>query len=118
MEPEQTTPLTGRRVLIVEDEYLIADDLQRVLHAQGAAVAGPVAEVAEALALIAGPDRIDGVVLDINLGGEVADALVRRGVPFVFATGYDWGTIPPRFAEIVHCEKPVEPDCVVRALFG
>jgi hypothetical protein len=71
----------------------------------------------EALALVAGEPRLGGAVLDPNLMGEmafpVADALRDRGVPFVFATGYDAHAVPPRFARVRHCEKSVDPLLVV-----
>src|SRR5690242_15509080 len=94
--------LIGRKVLIVEDEYFIADDLVHQVTQAGARVVGPAATVEEALALL-DEAPIDLAVLDINLRGNVdfalADALERRNVPFVFATGYDGATIPPRHAQ-------------------
>src|SRR4051794_18564375 len=86
--------LRGRRLLVVEDEYLIAASLARELEGRGAEVVGPAGSVRDALALVeAEGDRLDGAVLDINLRDErvypVADALVARGVPFIFLTGYD-----------------------------
>ena len=114
--------LDGRRILLVEDEYFIVRDMARAFAAAGAAVIGPAATVAEALRLIAASGPMDGAVLDINLQGEmvfpVADALTTRGVPFLFATGYDRETIPDRFAHCIRCEKPVKPDQVAKALFG
>ncbi len=80
-------------MLVVEDEYVIADDIARTLGWLGAEVVGPVPDRDEALALLSSGKRIDLAVLDINLHVEVvhpvADALQDRGVPFVFATGYD-----------------------------
>lgn len=115
-------PLAGRRVLLVEDEYFIVDDLARAFSAKGAEVLGPVASVADAFALISRTDRIDGAVLDITLQDanvfSVADALAERGVPFIFSTGYEKAIIPERFVGIVRCEKPVDPLKVVAALFG
>lgn len=116
------TMLTGRAVLLVEDEYFIADDMADQLQAGGAEVVGPVASVDAAIGLIEQAERIDAAVVDVNLQGAmswpVADALLRRGVPFVFATGYDRAAIPARYAEIVSCEKPVTPDNIAKALFG
>ena len=114
--------LAGRRLLVVEDDYLIATDLARTFEAAGAEVVGPAATLDDALDLVEDTTHLDGAVLDINLHGEmayaVADALLARGVPFVFATGYDEGSIPPRFAHATRCEKPVEPERIARALFG
>lgn len=116
------TMLTGRRVLLVEDEFFIADDIVFQLEAGGAEVVGPAASVDAAIGLIERTERIDGAILDVNLQGvmswPVADALLGRGVPFLFATGYDKASIPARYAGIVRCEKPVDPNKTARALFG
>ena len=89
----------GRCLLLVEDEYIIADDLALSLEQLGFEVVGPAGSVQEALDLVRrNGDRLDGAVLDINLRGEraypIADALSDRGVPFVFTTGYDTPVIP------------------------
>ena len=114
--------LAGRRVLLVEDEYFIVDDMVRSFEAGGALVVGPVASVDEALDLVGRGERLDGAVLDVNLQGEmaypVADALAARGVPFVFATGYDDASIPARYARVTRYQKPVDPDKIGKALFG
>jgi CheY-like chemotaxis protein len=111
--------LQGRRVLIVEDEYLIAADLAYELEKLGVEIVGPVASVAEALQLIEN-DTPDGAVIDINLRGEkgypVADALAHRRVPFVFATGYDRATMPRAYAARPRCEKPVNPAALAEML--
>lgn len=113
-------PFEGRRILLVEDEYLLASDLAQELAGQGAQVLGPVPSVEKALALLAANDRPDGAIIDVNLGGElafpVADALLSRGVPLVFTTGYDPGILPDRFEHVPRCEKPVRIDRVSRAL--
>lgn len=119
---ESTALLTGRSVLLVEDDYFIAEDMACQLEACGAEVIGPVASVDAAIELIEQTERIDGAVVDINLQGvmawPIADALLRRGVRFVFATGYDSASIPERYAEIVRCQKPATPDKTAEALFG
>jgi DNA-binding response OmpR family regulator len=84
-------PLDGRRILIVEDEYLIAMQVKRWLLAAGAEVVGPVPSVQRALDLIEA-DSIDAAVLDVNLGNgdtvyPVADKLGALGVPYLFVTG-------------------------------
>jgi DNA-binding LytR/AlgR family response regulator len=103
--------LDKRRILVVEDEYLLADELTDELTGQGAIVLGPVPNVERALALIVEHAPPDGAVLDINLGGQaayqVADALIDRGVPLVFTTGYDAAALPERFSAVPRCEKPV-----------
>ena len=112
--------LPGRKVLLVEDDYFIADEMRRKLSRGGAEVLGPVASVDKALALIASSSEIDAAVLDINLRDvmvfPVADALTTRGVPFIFATGYESAVIPSRYAHIQRCEKPVEMDTLARVL--
>jgi CheY-like chemotaxis protein len=83
--------LTGRRILIVEDEVLIAMLLEDLLQDLGSEVVGPASNVSDALELTA-REKPDAAVLDVNLGSErvypVADALKQFGIPFVFATGY------------------------------
>lgn len=117
--------MTGRtlgncHILVVEDEYMLADDLQTELEDEGAVVIGPVAALADALALIRSAPRIDGAILDANLGGEMvfpaADLLIERQVPIVFTTGYDASVIPARFEAIARCEKPINMRQVSNAI--
>ena len=89
--PDLSLPLAGRRVLVVEDEYLIASQMKRWLLAAGCEVLGPVPSVDQALDLIE-DDHLDAAVLDVNLGDgdtayPVADKLGVLGVPYLFATG-------------------------------
>jgi CheY-like chemotaxis protein len=120
MADEQSNALSGRSILVVEDEYLIAADLVRSLEELGVAVVGPAASVADALALVAGEPKLDAAVLDVNLGAEkvfpVVDALRERGVFFVFATGYDHWLIPGEYADAPRFEKPVETRALARVL--
>jgi CheY-like chemotaxis protein len=106
----------------VEDEYFLAQDIVQGLRAEGADVVGPVGAVCDALDLIDATERIDAAVLDLNLRGElaypVADALTERGVPFVFATGYDQSYIPERYNSVARFEKPVRMADVARRLFA
>ncbi|MEG3164795.1 response regulator [Sphingomonas sp. PB2P19] len=108
------------RILVVEDEYMLADELSSELDAMNAVVLGPVGTLDAALGIIAEEHDIDGAVLDVNLDGEMsysaADLLAHRGIPFVFATGYDASRIPPRFEHIVLCEKPVVLTSIARAI--
>ena len=88
------TDLLGRRILIVEDEILIALMLQDVLETLGCVVAGIAVQQAEALHLIeANPGALDAVTLDINLGDEtsheIAALLNACGIPFIVTTGYE-----------------------------
>jgi CheY-like chemotaxis protein len=111
--------LTHRKILVVEDEYFLADDLANALANLGAEVLGPVPTEDKALALIeAGP--VDAAVLDINLRGRsafaVADLLRERGIPFVFATGYDEGSVPAVYRNVPRWEKPFDPHALAKAL--
>lgn len=107
------------RILVVEDEYVLADDLAGALGSAGAIVIGPVGSMTKAFDLIA-RELLDGAILDINLRGEmafaVADRLIARAVPLVFATGYDSTVIPDRFDHVVRCEKPVDLRQVAAAI--
>lgn len=110
--PDLALAVQGRRVLVVEDDYVLAKDLQHELEDAGAEVLGPVPSVADALALLATDARPGAAVPDVNLGGEwvfpMAEALRERGVPFLFATGYDRWSLPATYAEVPHCEKPFD----------
>lgn len=107
--PERS--LRGCRILVVEDEWFLADELRNELQDADATVVGPVATIDRAIALIRADPRIDGAVLDVNLNGTLAyaaaDLLIERHVPFVFTTGYDASVIPPRFDHVKRCDKPV-----------
>src|SRR5215472_12650255 len=93
--------LAGSRILIVEDEYFLADDLKQILTAHSVHVLGPVPTTAEALRAINDNPRIDCAVLDVNLGGKsvfpISAALIERNIPFLFATGYSSAQIPTQF---------------------
>jgi DNA-binding LytR/AlgR family response regulator len=111
------------RILVVDDEFLIATFLEEVLFDEGCEVVGPVGAVAPALALIEESGAtLDGAFLDINLRGElvypVADAIIARGVPFAFLTGYGPKGVDPRFGTIPVLCKPFDalkiPDMLAR----
>ena len=111
------------RVLIVEDEALVALVVEEAVHSLGWMPVGPVGRVDAALSLLRTEgDRLHGAVLDINLAEmkvwPVAEALQDRGVPFLFATGYDRsrGLIPPRFANIPVLGKPLVEQQLMDAL--
>ena len=115
-----THHLAGKRVLIVEDDNILAITLAEELAAEGAKVIGPAPTVTDALDVITRTD-LDGAIVDINLRGKatfpVADALADHHIPFVFATGYlVAGHIPARHANVRRFEKPTAPGVICRAL--
>lgn len=113
-------PISELKVLVVEDEYLLAMALRDVLVDAGAEVLGPVSNVAQAQKIIATADRIDVAVLDVNLGKEmvypVADALTEMNVPCVLTTGFDGNSLGERYRNLHRCEKPYDPEQVVAQL--
>lgn len=112
-------PLAGRRVLVVEDEYLIVKMLDGVLRNVGAVVIGPAPSVRAALGLLE-REIPDVALVDVNLDGEMADpvidALVARRIPVLLTTGYDARALPSRFSSIRVLEKPAKMRTVVLAL--
>lgn len=107
----ETDPLNGLRLLVVEDEALVAMALEDMLDGMGCVVVDVAGTVSRGVALAA-DDRlsIDGAILDVNLGGEkvypVAERLAARGVPFVFCTGYGMSGIASDFAHVPTLAKP------------
>jgi two-component SAPR family response regulator len=111
---------TKHRVLIVEDEYMLAMDLAQVLSEHHVDVIGPVPSVSDAILLIERDPAIDAAVLDVNLSGEsvfpVAEVLQARSIPFVFTTGYERSALPTRYKDVVCCEKPFDAEAIARAI--
>jgi CheY-like chemotaxis protein len=101
--------LDGRRILVVEDDLLVALDMSDAVEELGGAVVGPVGQLAQGLAL-AESGELAGAILDVNLGSEdsfaLADRLRTDDVPIIFATGYDGTMLPERFADIPRLAKP------------
>ena len=111
--------LFGKRILVVEDEYLLADDVAQWLSSAGVIVAGPFGSSRDVERAIA-HGRLDAAVLDIGLQGEsvysLAAALAQRQVPFVFHTGYSANVIPQAFAHVPVVEKPADCKALVSAV--
>ncbi|MGF6971138.1 DNA-binding NarL/FixJ family response regulator [Paraburkholderia sp. WC7.3g] len=118
---DQSAALQNRRILIVEDDFLVAQGLAALLVEAGATVVGPIGWAEEALAFVeTEADTLDGVVLDVNLHGEksysIADALTRRHVRFVFVTGYGAEALDAAYRDYPRCEKPFDAHLLVRSL--
>ena len=103
--------LAGNRVMIVEDEALVAMAVGETLTELGFSVVGPFSRVAEAARAL-GQRDIDAAILDVNLGGELvyplADILAAREIPFIFVTGYAIESIDQRFDHIPVLQKPID----------
>lgn len=102
--------LAGLRILVVEDQFLIADDMRRAVAELGGEVVGPCPTVEAAQAVLA-ERPVDFAILDLNLQGDevfpVAGELKRRAIPFAFATGYEAWVVPPEFQDRPLLHKPV-----------
>jgi CheY-like chemotaxis protein len=101
--------LKGVRVLLVEDQMIVAMDIEAMLHAAGCEVVGPVGTLQAAITL-AHEEALDTAVLDINLDGEkvypAAEELQQRGIPFILATGYGASTLPEKWRNQPRLGKP------------
>lgn len=119
MSAELAADLIDVRVLVVEDEYLIAIELASALEDEGVEVIGPASTLAQGQELCRAGKRIDGAILDINLRGEnvypLADALRDEAVPFLFSTGCSTHEIPDRFIDVPLCAKPMGSSEILRA---
>jgi len=120
LHPTDGSPHHPLRVLVVEDNLLIAEMLCEALADCGCEVVGPVADMRQGLALIA-EHTPDGAMLDVNLSGTLsfplAMALEERNVPFVFMTGYDDGVLfPPEFRKVRRLAKPFDARDVAEVL--
>ena len=108
----------GRRVLIVEDESLVAMLLETILEDMGCVPVGPAATVDEGLRMASEP--VDAALLDVNVAGRqvfpIAQALKDRGVPFVFSTGYGEGGLPDEWRGHSTLQKPFTEAAVRDAL--
>jgi len=110
---------TNARVLLIEDELLVAGMLRGMISNLGYAVAGTAADLHEATKILDG-ETIDAVVLDINLNGKmsypIADELAARGIPFIFATGYEQHSLPAAYEGCPLLKKPFRRSALGGAL--
>lgn len=116
----QTRGFDGQRILVVEDMFHIAEMLEEMLRALGCEVVGPVPRLAAALR-IANEAALDGAVLDVNLGTDdaepIAEVLRRRGIPFLFVTGYDRSNeVPAAFGDVPRLKKPFMQPALAQAM--
>jgi CheY-like chemotaxis protein len=110
-----------RRVLLIEDDVVIASQLARAFVDVGAEVVGPVGSLGRAIE-VAETAQFDCALVDIKLKGvdayPVVDILMRRSLPLAFVTGYDRHNIPLGYRNIPLIRKPVDPSEIARALVG
>jgi DNA-binding response OmpR family regulator len=106
-------------VLVLEDEWIIAEQIETALAESGFAVVGPVGRVDAAIALLE-TESVDAVLLDINMHGEptfqFAARLVQKSIPFIFVSGYSTMTLPTAFASSPLLQKPIDPVILARRL--
>jgi FOG: CheY-like receiver len=113
--------LTGRRILLVEDEYFIAEDMLRRLEEAGAQVVGPCATVPLALELLEREvGEIHLALVDVNVAGQTSYALVDRllelAIPVALATGYDSPAVAAEYRDLPTFQKPVSGPHLTRTL--
>jgi PAS domain S-box-containing protein len=116
---ERGLPIAGNRIMVVEDETLVAMVVAEHLEEMGFSVVGPYSSVSQAMTALK-QNNIDAAVLDVNLGGEpvypLADALMAARVPFVFVTGYGAAALERRFEHIPVLQKPIDGQMLERIM--
>lgn len=114
--------LAGKRILVVEDDDRLAADLEEALEKLNAEVVGPVSDLHAAFDEIHSPRRVDAVVLDLSISSELstplAEELMSRSIPFVFAVRDEWADRSKSFPGFVICRKLPQIGQIARALFG
>jgi CheY-like chemotaxis protein len=102
--------LRGLRVLVVEDDYAVADSTKMLLEDLGCVVLGPVSNPERAMEIVHTTD-LDGVIMDINLHGQreysLPEAISKQGIPVILTTGYLASNLPERLRRWPCLEKPV-----------
>ncbi|MNE31516.1 two-component response regulator [compost metagenome] len=115
-----TNALQGRRVLVIEDESLVAMLLETILEDMGCAVVGPESNIDDGLRAATNEASLDAALLDVNVAGRevfpVAEALRARGVPFVFSTGYGEAGLPEHWRGNPTIQKPFTEGAIHDAL--
>jgi CheY-like chemotaxis protein len=111
--------LAGKRILVIEDEPLVAMDLESSLQSAGCQVIGPAGTVAQAMSLVVAADY-DAALVDVNLAGhpvdEIAAALAQKNRPFAFVTGYGREALPRGFRDAVVLNKPFSQEQLLTSL--
>jgi DNA-binding NtrC family response regulator len=111
--------VSNRRILVIEDEFLIGLEMHSLLTEAGFGVVGPAANVPAALKHIS-EGNFDAALVDANLGGDsvegITAALADRGTPFVLVTGYSRNSLPPQLANAPLIQKPFDPRTVIDAV--
>jgi CheY-like chemotaxis protein len=104
--------LAGLRVLVVEDEYLVALEMEEMVRDLGGTVVGPAGRLDRALRLV-DEAEIDVAVIDLNMDGKstmpLLELLGRRHIPFIIVTGYERGAVPQAMQPVAFLSKPVSP---------
>lgn len=115
-----TNALQGRRVLVIEDESLVAMLLETILDDMGCTVVGPESNIDDGLVAATTEASLDAALLDVNVAGRevfpVAEALRARGVPFVFSTGYGEAGLPEHWRGNPTIQKPFTEGAIRDAL--
>ena len=112
--------LLGKRIMLLEDEAIIAFAVEDMLIELGCTIVGPALNLDDAMTLATTDKNIDAAILDVNINNgrsySVAQALEQRGVPFVFASGYDESGVAWDGAPVEIISKPYRKDQIERAI--
>jgi DNA-binding response OmpR family regulator len=115
------SPLARRRILVVEDEYFIAEEIKLLLMDLGATVIGALPDQEKATATLSDTE-IDCAVLDIDICGRAIFPLTfelkRRDIPWLYVSGYSERLVPEAVRGGAHLEKPVAPGALVASIYG
>lgn len=119
-QPTESRAIEGLKVLVFEDETLVALHLETILEDLGCAITGPVMRYNEAETLLESGVDVDAAILDVNFNGKrifpLAEKLVEKGVPVIFATGYDRSGIPVEWRDTPMLQKPYSAEEIAHAL--